>query len=719
MPRWLLLGALITLLGAVMVVWVRLDQRPPAWDHANHLERAFNCYRILSEPGHDRFREIVDATAFYPPLVPCATGLLYFLFPASPLTAQAVMLTYLGIALVAVFALSRRWWGTDAGLLAAFFLGTAPFVVFSLTNYQLDLPLMSMVAVTLYVLVRTDHFSRTRESLALGLVFGLGMLTKPPFAAYVLPPLLWAVWPALRAPDRGRRLGRLALALVIGTTVAISWYGPRLLGLPMQISARSFKQAAESGYPDVLSAAGLLFYPRVLQPQFGILAGLLLIWGLIVVRRDRVTRAFLWLASIVPFVMFSLIQNKNLRYTMPILPAIALVTAAGVHALPPQWRRGITWACVAVGLLQVSTAAFSIPTPVRVPGLLLPLVVGQPPSREDWRHEQILADLSRETGGAPARVAVVPNYNFFSVSTLRYEAVRRRLPFDMTRAWSDTPFGIDFVVLKTGSQGPSFSVARPTRIMKAFDGDDPYLAEVFPLVHAYPLPDGSTAMVRARRITPLTSVRAATLARRLETSPERLLRDHVGSPLNLRVKVDYRPEALLRGVVDQVQIEVESAVVGELARKDRAPLQVREIRLRVEGLLFNPHRLMSQDRLEILDVDKLRVERLVVTEKDLNEFLRGQRLAGIHIALEEGAGRVRATQFGPTISSRIHLLAGPPGRPLALDAEGLTVSGVPVPRFLVGWIVRQLDPGPALSRLPVKVLLGPIRIHAGRIQIGE
>jgi hypothetical protein len=719
MPRSLPLGALIALLSAVTVVWACLDQRPPAWDHANHLERAFKCYRILSEPGHDRFREIVDATAFYPPLVPCATGLLYFAFPAVPLTAQAVMLAYLGIAIVAVFALGRRLWGPDAGLLAAFFLGTAPFVVFSLTNYQLDLPLMAMVAVALYAMARTEHFSNSRWSVALGVVFGLGMLTKPPFAAYVLPPLLWVTWLARHAPDRSRRLARLALVLVIGGAVAVSWYGPRLLGLPMQISARSFKQAAESGYPDVLSVEGLLFYPRVLQPQFGILAGLLFVWGAIALCRDRATRAFLWLATIVPFVMFSLIQNKNLRYTLPMMPATALVTVAGVHALTPRWRRGITWACVGVGLLQVSMAAFTIPTPVRVPGLLLPLVVGQPPSREDWQHEQILADLSRETGGAPTRVAVVPNYNFFSISTLRYEAIRRRLPLDMSRPWSDMPFGIDFVILKTGSQGPSFSVARAERIMKAFDGGDPYLAEVFPLIHEYPLPDGSTGMVRARRVPPLAGVPAATVAHRLETSPERLFRDHVGDPVNLRVRVNYRPEALLRGVVDQVQIEVDSAVVGELARKDRAPLRVREIRLRADGLLFNPHRLMSRDQLEVLDVEKLRVERLVVIEEDLNEFLRGQRLAGIHVGLEEGAGRVRATQFGPTISSRIRLVAGTPGRPLALNTEALTVSGVPVPGFVVGWIVRQFDPGPALGRLPVKVLLGPIRIHPGRIQIGE
>jgi hypothetical protein len=67
---------------------------------------------------------------------------------------------------------------------------------------------------------------------------------------------------------------------------------------------------------------------------------------------------------------------------------------------------------------------------------------------------------------------VVPNYNFFSVSSSRYEVARRRLPFEMTRPWSDAPLGADFVILKTGPQGPSFSVAKATRIVKAFNGAD-------------------------------------------------------------------------------------------------------------------------------------------------------------------------------------------------------------------------------------------------------
>ncbi|PYO28244.1 MAG: hypothetical protein DMD86_16630, partial [Candidatus Rokuibacteriota bacterium] len=92
--------------------------------------------------------------------MPCLTGLFYFAAPVVPLTAQAVMVAFLALGVAAVFALGRRLVGVEAGLLAAFCFATAPFVVLSLTNFQLDLPLAAMVALTLHLLARAEGFAR-------------------------------------------------------------------------------------------------------------------------------------------------------------------------------------------------------------------------------------------------------------------------------------------------------------------------------------------------------------------------------------------------------------------------------------------------------------------------------------------------------------------------------------------------------------------------------
>ena len=79
---WLRLTALWLTLGVVMAAWVGLDRRPPEWDHANHLGRALHCQQILARPDH-ALGEILDLSAFYPPLAICAAGLAYVVFPVT------------------------------------------------------------------------------------------------------------------------------------------------------------------------------------------------------------------------------------------------------------------------------------------------------------------------------------------------------------------------------------------------------------------------------------------------------------------------------------------------------------------------------------------------------------------------------------------------------------------------------------------------------------
>ncbi|OGL21248.1 MAG: hypothetical protein A3K12_14150 [Candidatus Rokubacteria bacterium RIFCSPLOWO2_12_FULL_71_19] len=713
-----LLALLLLFLAAVTAAWVMLDRRPPEWDHANHLERAVACHRILAEPGRDRAGEIIAMSSFYPPVVACAAGLLYFLFAIVPLTAQAVIWGFLAVGTLAVYGIGRRLLDAEAGLVAAFLLGMAPFVVFSLTNFQLDLPLAAMVAVTLYALVRAEGFSRLGWSVLTGVALGLGMLTKPPFAAYVLPPLAWCAWGAFRAPDRGPRLRRLLLALGIGLVIALPWYGPRLVGLPMQILNRSFKQAAESGHAPALTTGSLLYYPRVFQPQFGLLAAPLAACGLWALRRMPRARGLLW-SAMLPLVVFLLIQNKNLRYTLPLLPAAALAAAAGLQRLAPAWRRGLTWSCLLLGVVQVSSAAFALPPPPAVPPLLGAVVFSRAPDRGDWRQREALEAILRAAGGRPARVAVVPNDNYFSLSNFRYAAVRERLPLTLTRAWDGSPLGVQFVILKTGDQGPDFASEKPDRIMAAFGGGDPWLAAAFPVITEFPLPDGSRGMVRMRRLLPVAGLRAEEVARRLHQSAAGFLGDHAREVLGLTVSLEYRPEALLRGEVDRLVIEADSALVGEFAR-NRPALRLRNIRLSLAGLLFHPQRLVDTGRIEMLDLEGLSAERLTVTESDLLHFLRAQkRFNRVDLRLGDGSADVRLGWAGPTLSARVRLSPGLDGSPFGLRAEALRVAGMGVPGPLVGWVMRHLDPAPRLRRLPVKVLLAPVSILPGRIEVGS
>jgi MFS family permease len=706
---WAIVGGVYLALVLIAAVWLAIDRTPPEWDHANHLERVVNCAEDLAQRD---IRRIIERSSFYPPIVPCSAALVYRLVPSDAASAQSVVLVFLGLGMAAVYLLGRRLAGSTEGVVAAVVFGCAPFVVFSALRFQLDLPLAAMVALALFVVLQTDGFTRLGWSLAAGVVFGLGMLTKPPFAAYIIVPVLLV---AASSQRRRRGAAYAALAILVGAALSVPWYGPRLFGLLPQITARSFKQAAESGHPDPLTATALLFYPTWLTPQLGALAVLLLLVGLgvAVVRRHWIAIA----ALLAPFVLFSLLQNKNLRYTLPVLPMAAVFAGMAFGLLAGRRARTVGALILAlVCAVQVSSTALGVPKGVTVPGLGVPLLLESPPRTGNWRHREIMALISKDSRGEPVTVSVVPNDNFFSVSNFRYYGTRDRLPFSFTRAWDGEPIGLEYMILKTGDVGPSWTAEKPKRTAERLRTDEA-LARVFPVIGEFQLPDGSTATVRARRLTDAVAVQPAAMAREVQAAVRRALADVATDVQGLVIALGY-DETLLRGHVGRIEIRAESARLGELKRPGSPLLRVGDVRMVFEDVLVNPFAVHATGRLSPLDARRATIQQVTIREADLQAFLKEQKgFKTASVTLEPGALAFAIGLPGPDVAARVRVLPAT-DRPFALSAEHVTVGGLPVPALLVDWVVRTWDPTPRIaSRLPMPVTVERIDITPEAIRI--
>ena len=694
-------------LALVAAVWLAVDRRPPEWDHANHLERAVLCTRDLQAGD---WRAILARSSFYPPLATCTAGAVALVLPAD-VAAGVTLLGFLGLGMAAVYLLGRMLVGGRAGVAAALLFGAAPFVVFSTLRLQLDLPLAAMVTLALVTLLATDDFRRLGVAVPLGVVWGLGMLTKPTFALYVGPPALLLL---LRG---GRRaLPGAALATLIAAALGLPWFGPRLLGLGAEVDARAFSQAAESAHPGVFTLVGLVFYPRLLGYQLGLASVVLVVIGLVVacVRRQW----FLLVAALTPLVVLELIRNKNLRYSLPLLGVLAIVAALGLEALPDRVRRGLTLALIVIGVVQVSAITTGVPPNFLVPGLGTWWVPGTPASRADWHHRDILTLLERDRRGAPVTVSVVPNYAVFSVSNFRYYAVRDGLDLHFVRAWDDAPLGIDYMILKSGDVGPSWTAQKSRRVADRLTADA-NLARVFPIVAEFPLPDGSTASVRARRIPPVTDAPAAAVAAGVEAGLRRRLGEVARGVEGLEVGLVH-DDGILTGRIPRAEIRAAAATLGDFARPGSAQLRVRDLRIVLEDLVVNPWSARTEGRFDPLDLGRLRLESATVTMADLQALLAGLKHFNRSTVTAEGdALRVTIRQAGPDVSARVRLAAAA-DRPFAITAEGVRVGRVPVPDALVGWVVRNFDPAPRIaSRLPFPVTIGRVTVQDQALRISS
>jgi hypothetical protein len=351
--------------------------------------------------------------------------------------------------------------------------------------------------------------------------------------------------------------------------------------------------------------------------------------------------------------------------------------------------------------------------------LPIPFVISYPPRSADWQQARILEDLARESGGRPVRVSVVPNHEAFSVSNFRYEAKRRGLPFTMLRSWGPAPFGVDFAIVKSGHIGPDFSIAKARRVMQALETPGSTMARLFPVVSEYTLPDGSRAELRARRIRAPAGVTPEVLAARLTATRAGFLPSLIREPERLRIELRYRPEALLRGEVNTLIAIADGAWVGELSRKDRLPLRVGGFRVSLHDVVFDPVEVLERGVFEPLDVGTVFLERLVVTQEDLQRVIDDQhQFAGMTVEFGDGAAQARMRRLGLQGQARVRVLPGSERVPIALAVDQLRVGWLLVPDPLVHWIASNFDPSRQIERLPVRARIGPVAIRPGRFEIG-
>ena len=700
--EWAAVAAVFAGIVVAAAIWLAIDRHPPVWDYANHLESALHCRRDLAAGN---LHAVFGRSSFYPPLVSCAAGLVYGVWPSDVAFGGVVMFAFLGLGMAATYVLARRFAGGGGGVVAATLFGTAPAILYYALSFQLDVPLASMVAAFLAALLATERFEDRGWALVAGVLLGLGMLTKPPFFVHVAPAVL-----VVLARTRGRRAWLHGCAAgLLAVCVALPWYGPRALGLLTQIQNRSFKQAQEQGFPEALSSASLSYYPLNFPVYFGVMAVLLLLVGLVVATRRR---CWFVLAGLAPLLVFLLIQNKQIRYVLPLLPIASVLGGIGFAALPRSARRGAAIALAVTGVSQLVSTTFAIPAAALRPA------EAAPPNRSDWQHRAVLQRIVRDSGGAPRVVSVMPNHPYFSAANFRYYAVRDGLPVRIARAWDVEPIGVEYMILKTGDLGPAFSLDKARRIAERV-ANDAWLARAFPVIGEFPLPDGSTATVRARRLTADLDVTPDALARAIADALRGRLGEVTRDVEGLEVRLDY-DAGILGGRVKRLEISAAVVTVGEMRRPHTALLRLRDLRLVVDDALVNPWSAARAGRFDPLDAGRLTIEHAVIEATDLHRFVRQVKGLG-RMSLSLGAGFVDLgfDVPGPDVAARVAFVAIA-GRPFALGAERATLGGVPVPSLFVNWIMTSFDPSRGIgARLPFPVTIRPVTVTPGGIRIGE
>ena len=356
----LLLAAIFIILSSSTIAWVLQDQTPPSWDPCHHIVAAYDYYRPLAHLDFKGFhREFFDATHYYAPLIHLVTAVMFLIFGASRLSAIAVNLISLAVLLASVYWTGKALYGRapaqttttgiepdetsdmagapimTLGVVAALLSTCYHFPAWLLHDAFLDYPLMALVALSFALLVRAGDFRVRSRALAFGAVAGLGLLSKQTFPFFLLLPGLYVSFRAIAARD-GRAILNLALAGAAMIAIAAIWYGPHWNDV--EAIWRANRMAAiDEHEPAIFSRDSNLYYLHSLissqtQLPLGLLFCLGLIYSLFRCPKQSVL-LYLWLLSGVG--IFTFIANKDFRYTVPVLPAVALLSVCWLREFRP------------------------------------------------------------------------------------------------------------------------------------------------------------------------------------------------------------------------------------------------------------------------------------------------------------------------------------------------------------------------------------------------
>ncbi|MFM7201127.1 MAG: ArnT family glycosyltransferase [Myxococcota bacterium] len=461
----------------LLVWWLNAHVLPNGYQNEIfHLGNALDLYNAFVAADGRLIHDLLF-TQYWPPLHYLAS----FPFLWVEISRDSFVLSnlfFLAILVFTTYQLGKSLENRAVGLLAAFLVTFFPSIYGNLRHFEPNVPLTAGVTASLWLLYQSHRFAHRTRSILFGLVVGLTMMVDRISGAFfvVLPALVELIstlrressWrsPRFRASVINACFSVLAALLVCGYFYAhfFRLYSEEIL--PQAVQGEILSTGEQSEFRPPLAWSTLLFYPNsLLDSQVGFGLGLLLLPALLWCVKSGGRLRLLWSWLLLPILLFTIIQKKQLYYTIPVLPAFALLVAVGLLRVRARVRAVWVSVVLLVALHQLLVTSLDLRLlpdrfllPLSQPRLVeLSMLGGRslfpepwvaprypqsyPPNTDNLRVPEILAAVSAERGQLPGfRVETFSEDTFFFEGYLTF-FIRTRHPDAIVNGLIQNPQG--------------------------------------------------------------------------------------------------------------------------------------------------------------------------------------------------------------------------------------------------------------------------------------
>ena len=477
---------------------------PPSWDMAYHEMKGLELSRSYLQSNF--LLNFSKISTYYPPLYYLQEALALNIFPNSKFFVIFSNITAFFMLGYSTYRIALYFMDDLAAQICGVLTLLFPLVAWTSRLSLLDVPLAGWVAISGYLVLKSNFLQKKGWTILMGLTIAAGMLTKWTFMLFLSPLLLYAI---VHNTYRQRAILNLAYAIIVGIPWILWWYLPNL-----KLLLERFNTVAELGViegdPGWATFLGWIYYPRCIASYYLFFPlTILLIYGIFLLKkkenrkRARNLRPMWWwlLGSLF---LLTLIPAKDPRYIMPLVCPLAIL-------LVFPWQKQGRWVycIVSIALVQFLVISFNTPlSPIKIALFDLKkdsdyrsvrqewvlfqtsyFDVAGPPRQEDWPYESILSKINSK-----GWVGFIPDTVRFNSATFSLYVLRENRHLKVVRLGQvDSPVQqlehFSFVIGKSGSQGVSYNTRFNERIYSQLKKLG------WPLLKTWNLPDKTQAFL--------------------------------------------------------------------------------------------------------------------------------------------------------------------------------------------------------------------------------
>jgi len=523
------------------LIWLKLETEPPGWDEALHLTKSLEYYNILTNPGAGMISNLIQVDNYYPPFYHFSTVLSYFLFGTSMHSAISINIFYFGILLVSVYGIGKYLYNQETGLIAAVLISLYPTIVGMRRFYLIEIALVATVALSIYMLLLSENFKNRKYSIGFGIAFAISILTKWTALFFIIGPLAFALYESMRKPADNKNLTKkehkkragnknsypwINILLMGATALLISliWYAPHISEVYKTIVWGNEYWGTTEGDPEVFSLQSIFYYVfALINSQISFVFFIVFLAGLIMALKAKQKSNNLLLSWILlPYIVMTLLRNKNDRYTIASIAAIAIISAYWISSLEKKKTKAIVLSIIVLlGGVQLFTLAkgidlasdLRIKSPIGNIDLYSTGSYGtRPPVSDDWKVEEALEGIMADSKTNPRMygrvgyLGIVPDMPYTNGLTYGYYSYMKKLPFNVISVpyfEALDPFiqnfqNFDYLIFKSGENSGD---SRKKLVKDMYDYFDQHKSS-YSLVKEYNLPDSSKLTVYRNNYIP-------------------------------------------------------------------------------------------------------------------------------------------------------------------------------------------------------------------------